>query len=162
MTSIRSSLVATALLAALAGGAFAQAPAAPPSGQGQPGAHRGHRDPAQMQERFQRRMADLKQKLQLTPGQEGAWTEFTTQLQPQPRGPRMDRDAWARMTTPERIDRMRSLRAERMAQMDQRAEATKSFYATLTPEQKKTFDELGSRGMRRGGDHGQGHRHHAG
>ncbi len=36
---------------------------------------------------------------------------------------------------------MKALRAERNARMDQRADATKTFYAALTPEQKKTFDE---------------------
>jgi Spy/CpxP family protein refolding chaperone len=51
--------------------------------------------------------------------------------------------------------------------MDQRGEAAKAFYATLSPEQKKRFDEQTARMMaRRGGmggdyhDHGH-HGHHS-
>jgi hypothetical protein len=50
----------------------------------------------------------------------------------------------AKLPTPERIDQMKTLRSQHMgemnAAMDKRGEATKTFYATLTPEQKKTFD----------------------
>ena len=50
----------------------------------------------------------------------------------------------AKLTTPERIDKMRELRTQRTtemhAAMDKRSDATKAFYATLNPEQKKTFD----------------------
>ena len=57
---------------------------------------------------------------------------------------------------------MRALRNQRMAEMnaamDKRGEATKAFYAALTPEQQKTFDAEhkkhgphGGRGGKRGG-----------
>ena len=54
--------------------------------------------------------------------------------------------------------------AERQAHMKQRGEAVKAFYAQLTPEQQKVFDERGMRhgkgegrhGGHRGGHHGQG------
>jgi Spy/CpxP family protein refolding chaperone len=67
----------------------------------------------------------------------------------------------ARLTTPERIDRMRQLRAEQTAAMDRRFEATKAFYAQLTPPQQKAFDEaslsfLGGRHGRRSAHHGWG------
>jgi hypothetical protein len=45
------------------------------------------------------------------------------------------------MTTPERLDRMQAMKAQRDAHMQQRAEATKAFYATLNAEQKLVFDK---------------------
>jgi len=42
---------------------------------------------------------------------------------------------------------MRALRATRLAEMDQRGDATKTFYAALTPPQQKAFDALTARRM---------------
>jgi hypothetical protein len=110
-----------------------------------------------MQERRAKRMAAFKQKLQITPSQESAWNTFTAALQPA-RMQRPDRAEFAKLSTPERIDRMRSMRTARMAEMDKRADATKAFYAVLAPEQKKVFDDTASRMM----GHGKrGHGHHA-
>jgi hypothetical protein len=50
-----------------------------------------------------------------------------------------------KLTTPERIDRMRAQRAQRDAAMDARSDAVKAFYAQLQPEQQKTFDRMGHR-----------------
>jgi hypothetical protein len=126
--------------------------------------HAGRGDPAKMHqmrtERMAQRLAALKQKLAITPAQEGAWTAWTTTMQP-PAQPhqRPDRAEFAKLTTPERIDRMRTVRAERTALMDRRADATKTFYAALNADQKKTFDAETLQLMHRGGRHG---RHHGG
>ena len=121
--------------------------------------HHGRMDPAKMQERMQQHMAQrqaqLKQKLQITPAQESAWTAYVAAMQPPANMQRIDRAEFARLTTPERIDRMRALRAGHHAEMDKRGEATKTFYAALTAEQKKVFDAENLRG-RRGGHH-RGH-----
>lgn len=116
-----------------------------------------------MQERMQKRMAEhetrLKEALKLTPAQEGAWKEFTASMQP-PKAPtqRLDRAEWDKLTTPQRMEKMQALRSEREAHMNQRLEAVKKFYATLTPEQQKAFDEqhqrMGRHGDRKGGQHG--------
>ncbi len=116
-----------------------------------------------MQERMQKRMAEhetrLKAALKLTPAQEGAWKEFTASMQP-PKAPaqRLDRAEWDKLTTPQRMEKMQALRTEREAHMNQRLEAVKKFYATLTPEQQKAFDERHQRvvrhGDRKGGQHG--------
>lgn len=112
-----------------------------------------------MQERMARRLAEFKQKLQLSPSQEGAWTAYIAALKPGGNGKRVDRAELARLTTPERIDRMRTLRAARAAEMDKRGDATKTFYAALNADQKKVFDaeslHLGKRGN---GGHGHHHR----
>ena len=66
----------------------------------------------------------------------------------------------AKLTTPERIDKMQAHKAERDADMSQRAEATKAFYAQLSAEQKKVFDTETARHMHAPhGDmgHGMGH-----
>jgi protein CpxP len=164
-------IAAAALLGALGLGAIAQTPPATPPGPGYgpgPGYEMGHRgmmrgDSAQWRERMERRMAErqayLKQKLAITPAQEAAWNAWTATMKP-PAAPmqRPDRAEFAKLTTPERIDRMRTVRAERQKSMDQRMDATKTFYAALNADQKKVFDQEsmrflggGKRGMGRHG-----------
>jgi Spy/CpxP family protein refolding chaperone len=57
---------------------------------------------------------------------------------------RPDRAELAKLTTPERIDKMKALRTQHMtdmnAAMDKRDQATKTLYAALSPEQQKVFD----------------------
>lgn len=161
-------LFAAALLASAGLAAIAQTPA-PHAGPGAAMAHRGDesRDPAKMQERMARmqermakHLAEFKQKLQITPAQEGSWNSYTAALKPAANLQRPDRAELAKLPTPERIDRMRAIHTARMAEMDKRADATKAFYATLTPAQQKTFDEeTARRGHHgKGGHHGRHHR----
>lgn len=151
---LRSTLLVTAVLAALAGTVQAQAPAtsAPPAAKAGEHRHGAHHDPAQRQQRMEQRLGELKGQLQLTPAQEGAWNAFSEALRPSAgSAPRLDREALAAMTTPQRIDQMRAMRSQHQAEMDRRAEASKAFYAALTPEQQKTFDAQSLRAMGRGG-----------
>ncbi len=77
-------------------------------------------------------------------------------MQPRSDFARLDRQAMQKLTTPERIDRMRALRAQRDAAMDARADAIKTFYAQLQPEQQKTFDRMSEHmGERMGGNRQQ-------
>jgi periplasmic protein CpxP/Spy len=150
--------IAAGLLATLGLAASAQMPPAGPMGgdMGPRGGMREHRmDPAKMQEHMAKRQAALKQKLQITPAQEGAWNTWTAAMKPGD-FKRPERGEFEKLTTPERIDRMRALREQHLAQMDKHAEATNAFYASLAPEQKKVFDAETARGPR------GGHRHHAG
>lgn len=152
MKHVRHHLFAAGLLAALGLSAVAQttAPAAPAPGpdaapmtsrEGRGSADTAHWQErhARMQERMKQRLTEVKQKLRLTPAQEASWENYTAALKPAQFN-RLDRAEFARLSTPERIDRMRAARAARMAEMDRRGEATKTFYAALTPEQKKVFD----------------------
>ena len=166
MKNAHKHLFAAALLAVGIAATAQPAPAPGTPGAGPSGhphemmGHHGRMDPAKMQERIQQRMAQrqaqLKQKLQITPAQEGAWTAYVAAMQPPANMQRLDRAEFAKLTTPERIDRMRALRTAHHAEMDKRGEATKTFYAALTAEQKKVFDAENTRG-RRGGHH-RGHR----
>ena len=157
-------LLTVASAGALAEGPTTTAPAAQSSAAGSPGGHRmmGHHDPAAMQAGMARRQADMKARLGITADQEAAWTRFTAAMQPPARpmptgqpmaGQRAELD---KLTTPERIDKVRALRSERMAQMqaeiDKRGEATKAFYAALRPDQKIVFDA--EHRMHGGGHHG--------
>lgn len=165
MEQLRKRLLVAALLASL-GLAAAQTPPAPAAGPaGGPPAAQGmeRHDPARMHQRMQERrarhLAELKEKLKLSPAQESAWTAFTAAIQ-LPAAPRVrpDRAELEKLSTPERIDRMQAFMAERDAQMRRYADATKTFYAALTPEQKKSFDDQTLRHFRRG-HHGMGTRH---
>ena len=166
MKSIRRHLLTAGLLAAVGVGAIAQTQTPPaPANAPQHRMHEGGRpDPAKMeqfrarmQERMAKRLGELKQKLQLTSAQEGAWSTWTGALKPT-QLQRPDRARMAALSTPERIDAMRALRAQRNAEMDKRLDATKAFYAVLSAEQKKVFDAESMRFLR-GGKRGHG-RHH--
>ena len=159
------SIAAAALVAACGLAAQAQTPPTQPA----PGAphmqmHDGQqmheRMQQHMQERMQRRMEGFKRILQVTPNQEGAWNMWAAAMRPS-QGMQQQHhghEEFERMTTPERIDRMRQMRAQRNAEMDRRADATKVFYTQLTPPQQKAFDEVSMKFMHGGrghhGDHG--------
>ena len=123
---------------------------------------------AQMQKRMAERQAAFKAELKLTPEQEPAWNAFIARTQPQagaaPR--RGDREDWSKLTTPQRLDKMQALKAERDAALAKRIDAIKSFYAALNTDQQKVFDSKRLGGFQRAGmhrdhrDHGGPHRHH--
>ena len=154
-------LLLAGLMAGAAFSALAQTPPASPMG-GPGGEQRGMTrhgpmDPAKMQAMTAKRQAALKETLKITAAQEGAWTTFTSTMQPsaEMHKRRMEmRVEMDKLTTPERIDKMRALRVQRDVEMDKRAGATKTFYAALSPEQQKVFDA-----QRMGGRHGHGRRH---
>ena len=151
-------LIAGAVLAVVGVVAVAQTPAQAGGGMGR----QERLDPARMHERMQAHMAQrqgrLKETLQITPDQEGAWDAWSAAMQPPANWKRPDRAEFERLTTPERIDRMRTMRNERMGMMDRRADATKAFYASLNPIQKRVFDLETARHGHGGGRHG-GHGH---
>jgi periplasmic protein CpxP/Spy len=172
-----TTLIATCGFAAFAQNTTPTAPAAGGQPQMQDKMHRGDHSSMRErmfgnhQERMAKRQAELKAKLKITPAQEGAWTTFTAAMKPPANmaggmmGMRHDPKVKAEMdklTTPERIDKMRAMRAERMttmnAEMDKRGAATKAFYAVLSPEQKAVFDAITPHRGRHGGmggDHGE-------
>jgi protein CpxP len=139
--------------------------AAPAKAEGQAGGRR--HDPAKMQAHMAKRQAELKARLNLSAAQESAWTSYTASMQPPVRGARptdAQRAEFDKLTTPERIDKMRAMRTQRMtemnAAMDKRGDATKAFYAQLNADQKKVFDS--QRMGRHGGKDGHHGKHHRG
>ncbi len=166
MKSVLKPLMLAGLMAGFGFSALAQPTST--GGMGGPGGPAGHHrmhdkgpmDPARMEEHMAKRQAVLKVRLKVTADQEGAWTTFTSAMKPSPDMLKRRADLRAEMdklTTPERMDKMKALRGERDAQMDKHAAAVKTFYAVLTPEQKKVFDAQHMRGgheRRHGGMHG--------
>lgn len=108
-----------------------------------------------------KRQADLKAKLKLGAEQEASWNAFTAATQMPKMDPkdRPNPADMAKLTTPERIDKMQAMKAQRDAHMTQRAEATKTFYSGLNAEQKKVFDEETAKGR---GDKQHGGKHRGG
>ena len=127
--------LASALALATAGAAIAQAP--PPGGP-PPG---GMRMMEMRRPDPEARAQKLRDVLQLTPAQEPALKAFLEAQKPP--APPARPDARAKpLTTPERLDSQRARMVERLAAFDRRAAATRTFYAQLTPSQKKAFDAL--------------------
>lgn len=117
-----------------------------------------------MKARHEQHLQDLKTKLQLSAQQEPAWTAFASAMaMPAQRPARPDWNEVAKLSTPERIDRMKALRQQRQTEMnalmDRRGEASKAFYASLNSEQKKVFDDETRKHMAQRGEHGM-HGHH--
>lgn len=135
--------------------AAAGAPAASAPAPGQHGGHRGG-NPAERMAKYQARLHD---KLKLTAAQEPAWTTFTAANAPKaPAGDwKAKREAFAKLSAPERMEQWIALSKERIAGQESRLASLKTFYAVLTPEQQKVFDDSvpgGKHGGWRGQHHG--------
>jgi Spy/CpxP family protein refolding chaperone len=154
MKSLRTSLITAGLLVGLSGLAWAQTAPGPNA----PRPERMEKMRDHMAQRHSQHLAELKSKLKLQPTQEAAWATFEQALQmPKDGTAHPDRAALEKMTTPERLDQMQAHRGQMDARMQKHADATKTFYATLTPEQKKVFDTETAQTMRNMG--GEGHHH---
>jgi len=156
-TTFRLALVAgLALPIGLASACLAQG--APPAPPGAPAEH--HRDPTERRAHMAQHLRDA---LQLQSSQEAALAAYLDALKP-PDGmrDRMDRDgdADAQLPTPQRLDKMLAHMDQMRARMAQRADATKRFYAQLSPSQQRAFDALAPMMMRHGDGRGMDGFHH--
>lgn len=142
----------------LAASAFAMTGAGPGS-KGNCEVRHGQQIHAKWEEHRAQHLSALKQKLNLKPEQEAAWTAFASASQRTEHPVGMDRQAmrgeFAKLTTPQRLDKMLAMADQRHARMAERAQAIKTFYAQLTPEQQSVFDAEGMSGR-----HGAWHHHH--
>ncbi|MET3134001.1 protein CpxP [Oxalobacteraceae bacterium GrIS 1.11] len=150
MTTLRSSLLIG--LSALAMGSVTL------SARADEGRH-GHMatqeaDSAKSAEHMAKFQARLHDKLKLSAEQEPAWTTFIAASAPPASIARPDRAAIAKMTAPERLEKWIEASKTHIATQESRLAALKTFYALLTPEQKKTFDDSVP-----GGAHGPHHGH---
>ena len=114
---------------------------------------------ARMMQRMDRHLGELKNQLKLSATQESAWNAFVAAMKPaaDKRAPRPDPADMAKLSTPERLDRMKAMRTQQMADMnaamERREQATRSLYEALTPEQKAQFDAQTARHHGRRGHH---------
>lgn len=120
---------------------------------------------ARRAERVAQRQARLHEALKLTSAQEGAWRDYVAALQPAHDADahaRMDRAALRSMPAPQRMEARLALAKKRIAHMQARLAATKTFYAQLSADQQKAFDaamKMRPHGKRHGMQHGAGHDH---
>lgn len=100
-------------------------------------------DPAKFKERMEKRQTELHDKLKLTQNQEAAWKTFTASTTPagHGHGKRPDRAEWTKLSAPERMEKMMERSKQRQDAMASRLQAVKVFYAQLTPEQQKVFND---------------------
>lgn len=148
MKSLKSTLVRNALVGLIAGGSMLAAAAYATSGsdiQERSRCATGHGQGfhAHIEERA-RHMAELKEKLQLSPAQEQAWGKLIESARPGQQQRDMDRqarrDEFQKLNTIERLEKIQTMKEMRQARMGERIESLKTFYAQLTPEQQKVFD----------------------
>jgi Spy/CpxP family protein refolding chaperone len=118
---------------------------------------------AKREQKRAERVAKLHDELRITPSQENAWNAFVASMKhPQHDRQHMggregDRAAWAGLSAPQRAEKMLERQKARTAAMEQRLAAMNSFYAVLSPEQKKVFDDKAARMQSRFGRHGGMH-----
>jgi protein CpxP len=120
---------------------------------GRHGEHRTER----MKEHMEKRATELRAKLNLNAEQQTAWDAYIAAMKPaqgeRPAPP--SRDEMAKLSAPERMEQMHRMMQQGEQRMAARVAATCDFYAVLTPEQRKVFDENFHLGR---GHHGKGKR----
>ena len=111
-------------------------------------------DPAKISERMDTRLQKLHDALKLASNQEGAWQNYVSVIKADIPTSRPDFAAFKNMSSPEKMEKRIEFSKSHIAKMENHLAALKTFYATLTPEQQKTFDKAMSHGR-----HGRmGHR----
>lgn len=160
---MKKAITAVSLLSGLmmAGiGSYASAQNAAPAQQGQPGqmhgSMQGHHEEGRGEHRrghnpadaAQKRLGQLKQKLNLKPGQQAAWDTYSSSMiarvraraaeheKMEGKGPRDHQN----VSTPERMDRMAAMMRTGADNMSKAAADTKVFYDGLSVEQRTIFD----------------------
>ncbi len=145
-------LMAGAAIAALSASVYAH--------DGEDCEHGGHggmmdRDPARMEKYHEQHLARLHDKLKLTAQQEPAWKKFTAQTAVPQASARPDRVEMEKLNAPQRMEKGLEHMKAMEARMADHLAALKEFYAVLTPDQQKIFDEQ----MHHWRHHGHGHDH---
>jgi hypothetical protein len=93
---------------------------------------------------LEKNLETLHQSLKLTAAQEPAWAEWAGKAKAarsEWKERRNDFESWDKLTAVERLEKMLAKSKERQAKLETQIAATKTFYATLSPEQKTIFDQ---------------------
>ena len=165
MKSLKNSFFIGLTAVAMATGAsvYAQSAAQSSPSMDKPGGMGMHgadgMDHAKMAEKMkagmEKHQKELHDKLKLTAAQEPAWKTFTDAIAPGAMPAHPDRATLDKMTAPERMEKMLAMSKERQAKMEGHLAALKTFYAVLTPEQKKILDTTHNRMHDRHMQHGE-------
>lgn len=92
----------------------------------------------------EKRLETLKSDLKLNANQEAAWTEWVGKIKGDHKDweeKRKSAESWASLPAPDRMEKMLAFSKEHIARQEAHLAATKTFYAMLSPEQRKTFDK---------------------
>jgi len=92
-------------------------------------------------DRMEQHHKKLHAALKLTTEQEGAWKKL---MDSEPSMAKAKPEDMAKLTTPERAEKMLAQMKEHQGQQADHVAAITGFYAVLTPEQKKIFDDFHS------------------
>ena len=95
-------------------------------------------------EEKEKRLETLKTDLKLNASQETAWTEWVSKIKGDHKNweeKRKDVESWASLPAIDRMEKMLAFSKEHIARQEARLTATKTFYATLSPEQRQVFDK---------------------
>jgi hypothetical protein len=93
---------------------------------------------------LEKNLETLREALKLTPAQEPAWAEWAGKakaVRSEGKEWRKDFESWDKLTAVERLEKMLAKSKERQAKLEAQIAATKTFYATLSAEQKPVFDQ---------------------
>ena len=92
----------------------------------------------------EKQLETLKSDLKLNANQEAAWTEWVGKMKEDRKSWEEKRkivESWASLPVPDRMEKMLTFSKEHIAMQEARLAATKTFYAILSPEQRKIFDK---------------------
>jgi hypothetical protein len=94
--------------------------------------------------RIERRLAFLHQRLAIAPAQEGAWTQFASEVRATETQPRnmLAREREAAGNVVQRLELRQRVLERRSADLDRVLRALRPLYASLSDEQKRTADQL--------------------
>jgi len=105
------------------------------------GAHSWSKDQKDCHEdHFAKHMSILHDALKLSANQESAWTVFSNKMKPVGIDQVAHQD-WHNMSTPDRFDHMLEMMKAHEKTMAEHAATVRTFYDTLSADQKKIFDE---------------------
>jgi len=108
------------------------------------------RDSGRMEQMREKRQTALHDKLKLSASQGKAWQTFVaTGKELRSKKKRPDPLEFAGLTAPQRMEKMLDRMHDHEARMEKMLGALKTFYAVLTPQQQKIFDDS----MPRPGEH---------
>lgn len=138
MKRIHKTLVSTLLAVGIGTGALAVQ--AQPSSNGQAAGHH-ERSPEKMRERMEKRQAELRAKLALNANQETAWNAYVARMRPGDMPQRPDRAEMEKLSVPDRMEKRLAFMKQAEQRMTERLAATREFYAVLSPDQQKIFNE---------------------
>lgn len=111
---------------------------------------------------MEEQMTQIHSELKLAPAQEAdwkTWSDKVNQARADKKEARPDFEALKKLPAPERLQKLIDAGKTRDAMLETVLAATKTFYATLSPEQRKTFDDLTPFGERAPKWHHGGPRH---